>query len=140
MINKLLDRLQKVKSKSHGQWTACCPAHDDKHPSLGIKLTDDGKILLHCFSMQCEVDNIVSAVGMELDDLFPPREVNYETKGRIKREYFSPAVVLECLRYESTVLMIAAQDIVNKNVNEMDADRVWLAHNRILDATTYCFK
>jgi len=139
MINKLLQRLQKVKQKSQNQWTACCPAHDDKNPSLGIKLCDDGKILLHCFSEQCPVDYIVSSIGMELEDLFPPREaVTYDKKQN--REYFNPAIVLECLKYESTVLMLAAQDIVDKNVNEMDADRVELAHNRISDATTYCFK
>jgi len=30
-------------------WLACCPAHEDRHPSLSIKVADD-RLLLHCFA------------------------------------------------------------------------------------------
>lgn len=30
--------LDKYKPKANGKATACCPFHDDKHPSLGINL------------------------------------------------------------------------------------------------------
>jgi len=50
MINNLLGRLNKVKSTGRNSWLACCPAHDDRSPSLSIKEEADGHILLHCFA------------------------------------------------------------------------------------------
>ena len=33
----------------HGSYgTACCPAHDDREPSLAISAGDEGKVLVHC--------------------------------------------------------------------------------------------
>src|SRR5205085_10933037 len=34
--------------KRNGRWTARCPAHDDRHPSLSIRETTDGKVLVYC--------------------------------------------------------------------------------------------
>lgn len=34
--------------RSGDGWMASCPAHDDHDPSLSIKETPDGKILVHC--------------------------------------------------------------------------------------------
>jgi len=48
---------------------ACCPAHTDKNPSLSIKETQDGDVLLHCFS-GCGVDDVLAALGLEMSDLF----------------------------------------------------------------------
>ena len=69
-IETLLSRLEKVKPNGSGKYLACCPAHTDKSPSLSIKETEDGKILIHCFS-GCAVADIVAAVGLELSDLMP---------------------------------------------------------------------
>ena len=72
-LQELLSRLDKCRetkvSKHDRTWTACCPAHDDKTPSMGIALTSDGKILLKCWA-ECSVPEIVAAVGMEMTDLF----------------------------------------------------------------------
>lgn len=40
-INKVLDRLDKVKAKNAHQWQAVCPAHDDKSPSLTVTEAED---------------------------------------------------------------------------------------------------
>jgi putative DNA primase/helicase len=34
--------------KAGGSWMAPCPAHNDSKPSLSIRDSDDGKLLLHC--------------------------------------------------------------------------------------------
>lgn len=47
MITFVLNQLQRVKQLSHNQWQACCPCHEDRTPSLSIKLDDNGKILLY---------------------------------------------------------------------------------------------
>lgn len=45
-LDLLLNQLRKVKSTGRGHFIAICPSHDDKNPSLTIRSTDDGKILL----------------------------------------------------------------------------------------------
>ncbi len=68
----LLDRLERVRQTGADRWIARCPSHEDRTPSLSIRETDDGTILLKCFA-GCGAAGIVAAVGMELRDLFPPR-------------------------------------------------------------------
>ena len=43
-----------------GTWMACCPAHDDRNPSLSIREAD-GKILLHCHA-GCEQRDVIDAL------------------------------------------------------------------------------
>ena len=69
-INTVLSRLDKVKQTGHGKWLACCPAHDDNSPSLAIRETDDGRVLLHCFG-GCHTSDILAAMEMMFGDLYP---------------------------------------------------------------------
>jgi hypothetical protein len=36
------------RTKYRGGWMVCCPAHDDRHPSLSISEGRGGRILFHC--------------------------------------------------------------------------------------------
>lgn len=69
-LEKVLGRLDKVKSTGRSKWVACCPAHDDQDPSLSITEASDGKVLLKCWA-GCSAAEIVGAVGLEMRDLFP---------------------------------------------------------------------
>src|SRR5215207_10129403 len=42
-------------------WTACCPAHDDRQPSLSISDAPDGKVLVHCHA-GCEQHQVIAAL------------------------------------------------------------------------------
>ncbi len=59
VLNKL-SSLPRFKQVSKFRYTACCPAHDDKSPSLSITEADD-KILVHCFS-GCTQDEVLDAL------------------------------------------------------------------------------
>lgn len=74
-IHAVLSHLERVK-KSQSGWTARCPAHDDRWPSLKIDEGRDGRVLLFCHT-GCTADEIVSSIGLELRDLFPPSEERY---------------------------------------------------------------
>lgn len=52
------------------QYEARCPAHETNHRSLAIAKTRDGMILVHCHG-GCEVEDVLSAVGLSLQDLYP---------------------------------------------------------------------
>ena len=67
-LENLLSRLQKVKAHGH-RYMACCPAHDDRDPSLSVREGDDGKVLVKCFA-GCTLADIARAVGLEVKDLF----------------------------------------------------------------------
>ena len=125
----LLQHLEKVKSTKSGHWLACCPAHDDKSPSLSICEKPDGRVLLHCFA-ECTVHEIVSAVGLDVSDLFPPRTEQQFIKG--ERRPFPAPDILRAIAFESTLVLIAAADLLAGNpFNETDRTRLALAVTRI---------
>jgi len=47
--------------KTGNGWTAKCPAHDDRDPSLSISEASDGKILMHCHA-GCEQGQVIDAL------------------------------------------------------------------------------
>ena len=58
-----------------GNWKACCPAHEDKNPSLSIKLGDNGRLLICCcrggVGNGCSNQAILNAMGLTMSNLFP---------------------------------------------------------------------
>ena len=108
-IDILLSRLEKVKPNGNGKYLACCPAHNDKSPSLGIKQDDNGKILIHCFS-GCAAPDIVSAVGMQLSDLMPD---NPTYKKGAKPPKFNKYELFDLLVHESIILSLGIRQLLN---------------------------
>lgn len=68
MIFDVLSRLENVKKKGNGGYTARCPSHEDKKNSLSVAYKD-GRILFKCFA-GCKTEEVVNAIGLELKDLF----------------------------------------------------------------------
>lgn len=68
--HKVLSRLEKVRKKGKDKWLACCPAHNDRDPSLAIAFGEEGRLLLHCHA-GCSATDVFSAIGLTWDDLFP---------------------------------------------------------------------
>jgi hypothetical protein len=68
-LELVLSRLEGVKRSGDG-WTARCPAHHDRAPSLSIGEADDERVLLKCFA-GCETEAIVAAVDLTVAELFP---------------------------------------------------------------------
>lgn len=64
----LLPHLECVRPRGPGKWSARCPAHPDKSPSLSIMEGYQG-ILLRCFA-GCSLANITKALGLRVADLF----------------------------------------------------------------------
>ncbi len=128
-LDILLSLLSKVKRTKPDSWLACCPAHDDKSPSLSIRETVDGRVLVHCFA-GCAVHEIVSAVGLDTSDLLPHRTEQQFIKG--ERRPFLAADILRAIAFESTLVLIAAADLLAGNpFNETDRTRLVLAVARI---------
>lgn len=54
------------------QYTARCPAHDDKRASLCVSQGSDGRILLKC-QAGCDWREVIAALGVKKADLFPQK-------------------------------------------------------------------
>ena len=99
-LNQILNMLDKV-SQSGERYKALCPAHDDKRPSLSIT-EKDNKILLKCWS-GCTNEEITSALGIGLKDLFPDSNLSpIERKQYHKQK--TRAQYLDLYETESLVL------------------------------------
>lgn len=130
----LLSALNKVRQTKPGHWIACCPAHADRSPSLTIRETDNGKTLIHCFA-GCSVQEVLDAVGLELDVLFPPRETHH---GRPEPRPVPASDALRCLSFEGMLIASAGRSMLNGTWNEEEQERLVLAVARINGAMSAC--
>lgn len=136
-VENLISRLDKVKGRN-GSWTARCPAHADKGPSLAVREGEDGRVLLHCFA-GCETASVLGAIGMDMTDLFPPDEKRREvtSKPSMKPAFFA-SDLMRIIHVEALVVQIVAFDIANgKTPNEETRERMLTAYQRIDEATRY---
>lgn len=67
-IREALDKFGPVKRLSNGNYSAQCPAHEDRSPSLSVRPID-GQVLLHCHA-GCDTVDVLAALGMTLADLY----------------------------------------------------------------------
>jgi len=117
-LDKVLSCLGKVRPTGSNKWKACCPAHDDKSPSLAITETSDGTVLLKCWT-GCTAQDIVSAIGLELRDLFPGE----------KRERRGPSAA--AIRLERAVYLIGKSQLDAGPLSGDDLQRFNLAKQRL---------
>jgi hypothetical protein len=97
-LEKVLARLKGVHASRRG-WTACCPAHGDRVPSLTIGLGEHGQVLLKCFA-GCSIACIVQA--MVVND--PKSEQLFAQKSkllprRVSRDLPAPGETAQTLFY-----------------------------------------
>ena len=85
LLNTILSRLSGVKQLGPDRWMAKCPAHNDEHPSLSIKVVED-KVLLHCFA-GCKYQDILRALGLESTKTEEIEDI-YEYRGLDNRPLF----------------------------------------------------
>ncbi|WP_084600433.1 hypothetical protein [Aromatoleum toluclasticum] len=129
-VDLLLSRLDKVRRLGQRRWQACCPAHDDRGPSLAIRLGDDERVLVHCFA-GCGVNEVMGAVGLNVSDLFLERLGGNEPL-RAHRRPFPAADVLRCIAFEALVVMLAGAALLEgRPFAPADRDRLSLAVGRI---------
>lgn len=124
----LIPKLKKVRERGPGSWMACCPAHDDRSPSLSVREAADGKILLRCMA-GCGLEEIVRAVGLEVSDLFPYRpDDNY---GRRQKDRFPPFPWRDAIKILHRDLLIvqmgAARIAKGERLSEADCNAVGCA-------------
>ena len=94
----VLGRLEHVTG-GKGKWMACCPAHQDKSPSLAINEADD-RILVHCFA-GCKTSDVIAALGLTVSDLFYNKLAGVGLTEGKKRRYEE---ILKSERYQVAII------------------------------------
>jgi 5S rRNA maturation endonuclease (ribonuclease M5)/archaellum biogenesis ATPase FlaH len=56
--------------KLHDGWMVSCAAHEDRTPSLHVSEGNDGRLLLHCQTGNCTIEEVLAADGLTTADLF----------------------------------------------------------------------
>ena len=136
-IETLISRLDKVRETGHGKYIACCPAHDDRSPSLAITDGDDGRILLHCFS-GCQTEDVLSAIGLTFADVMPER-IGHEHAYKPVRNRISAKDALSTLDHESLVIGIIGADFLeHKEIDDDTWGRLASAVERVNTARAMC--
>ena len=128
---RLLDRLEGVRQTAPDRWVAKCPAHDDRHPSLSVREIDNDRVLVKCFT-GCDVAAVLSAVGLEIDALYPERPTH---RGRSERRPFPATDVLRAIEREALIVAMAASRLGNGGtLTDEDRGRLLIASGRITAA------
>lgn len=127
-----LSRLEKVKRTGPNRWLALCPAHEDRTPSLNVRIEPDGTKLVICRA-GCDTQSVREAMGCEWSDFFPEKSTGvYDRK--LPRA-FPVSDVVEALEHEVMIVAVCACDIAaGKSLSKEDKDRVLLASQRISNA------
>lgn len=134
----ILDRLDGVKRIGADRAIARCPAHGDKSPSLSLRETEDGRILVHCFA-GCGAVDVLDAIGLELSDLFPERIQGEHVKTIRPNHYHAALEALKVLSSEVLIVTLAANMIARgESLTPDDAQRVAQAATRIRNAAEVC--
>ena len=126
----ILSLLEGVRESGGDNYLACCPAHEDRSPSLSVKICADGRTLLHCFA-GCEVESVVAALDLKLSDLMPERIGDNHAYSPVRRSL--PARdALAAMDHNALVVAIVGADMLeHREIDEPTWSRLAQAVARI---------
>ena len=127
----LLSRLDGVRQTGPDRWLARCPAHDDRRPSLNVREADGDKVLVICRA-GCSTENVLAAIGLTFDALYPERPTH---RGKPERRPFPATDVFRAVEHEVLIAAAAASYLGNGGtLTDADRARLLLASSRLAAA------
>ena len=127
-VYPILDRLEKVRQVKPDSWRACCPAHDDRSPSLDI--TDAGdRVLLICRA-GCAFDEVRAALGMQAHEFYADSKAPKSAAPGVSIRSLNAALVRELV----LCWVLAADRAQGKPIGAADLERERIARQRITQA------
>ena len=129
-IDLLLARLDDPRSSGKDRWRCRCPSCGGNRSALSVGIGDDDAVLLRCWK-GCDVQAIVSALGLSLAELFP----QFEGAGSpplARRRLLSANQCVEVIAFECLLTWTAAWNLANgHSLTAEDLGRLSTAAGRI---------
>lgn len=141
-LNTFLSHLDGVHKSGDG-FRVRCPAHGGKNTgTLSVGETDEGKILIKCWA-GCSAHEVLSAIGLEMTDLFPERLTHHSTPEQ-RRKWKQDALhrdwteFLNIAAFEMNIIYVAGLQIRAGNpLSDEHKTRLDAALNRIRQIGEY---
>lgn len=135
IISAALEQRGKVRYFGSNQLRAACPICGGRNTgTLSAKAGQTGAALVKCWKAGCGPDEIAAALGLELSDLFPPREHEPDKPVRAPRRIglLTPLQALELVEAETLLVLVAAENLANGyTLTDTDRERLRAAAGRI---------
>ena len=133
-MHEILSHFSKVRATSKNNAYNClCPAHEDRNASLSIKIQDDGRILMHCFA-GCDIESILGAVGLSLDDIIPQRIDLLKPSGKA----FNPFAILKTMKDEALFVYMCANEVEQgRTLQSSDKEKLLDTISKLKEAYEY---
>ena len=130
-VERLLSRLEGARSNGRDRWRCACPVCGGKNRStLSIGIGDNGCALVKCWKDGCAPDAIAAAVGLDLEDLFPPRDASAPPLNR--RRLVTAGQALDLLIDELTLAVVCSSDMARGvELDEPTRDRLLAGAARV---------
>jgi hypothetical protein len=132
-VDLLLSRLDKPRASGKDRWRCACPACGGGNRStLSIGVGDNGCVLLTCWKSGCSPEEIAAAIGLTIEDLFPPCEAS--ASPLLRRRMLPAAQALELLESEMTLAVVVMSDLRRGIVpDDETSGRFLLALARVIE-------
>ena len=128
-IDVVLSRLDDPKPNGRDRWRSRCPACGGNKSALSVGIGNDDAVLIQCFK-GCEVAAVVDAMGLRLQDLFPPKLTGSPPLQR--RGMLTAGQALDVISRECLLTWTAAFNLANGHaLTEMDLEQLMIASRRI---------
>ena len=134
-VNRLLSALLRVRPRGDSSWTALCPVHQEKTPSLSINLLPDGTVLMFCHGCGGNGQQVAEALGIPVSELFPPRPHDTPDGPGGRGPYTrNTRDLLAAARREALIVVLAMEDQrQGRELSLEDEHRVLEAARRLLE-------
>ena len=110
-IEVLLARLDDPRPNGKDRWRCRCPACGGNKSALSVGIGDDEAVLLRCWK-GCDVQQVVSALGLSLTDLFT-RTDRMRSPPLARRRLLSANQCVEVIAFECLLTWTAAWNLAN---------------------------
>ena len=130
-IDAVLNRLDNPKPTGRDRWRSACPACGGNRSALSVGIGSDDAVLLRCWK-GCDVEGVVHAMGLDLNDLFPPRATDHGVSPLKRRGMLTASQCLEVMNFECLLISTAAFNLANGHaLTADDLQRLAVAGQRI---------
>ena len=126
----LLARLDDPRPTGKDRWRSRCPSCGGNKSALSVGIGENDSVLLRCWK-GCDVQAIVSALGLSLADLFPRFE-GVGSPPLARRRLLSATQCVEVIAFECLLTWTAAWNLANGHaLTPEDLGRLSTAAGRI---------